>query len=303
MIRMASPRSTGSLGRHGRHLVVAGIALVCGVAVALALTQREGGVTSPTASVRSAPRVPQVRLPTRQAMTSAPSTARPAPAPHHSEQQPPLAPFHHRFPVVMPSTDSRVPERPVPATPAAAFETSLGACCSEGRHGRPIDAIVVHTTEIPDDPGIRDLVGLAHFFERSTLGAHVADDAEGNTIRMVDDSLMAYHSTYWNVTTLGIEQMGFSVFSRSQWLARPAQLETTAHWIAHWARRYRIPIRRCVVDGISYNRRDRVISGRFVRRGICSHAQLDPRNRDDPGRGYPWDVVLSQARAIARAAI
>ena len=118
---------------------------------------------------------------------------------------------------------------------------------------------------------------------------------------MVADDRMAYHATYWNATTIAIEQMGFSDLSPATWLARRAQLDATAGWIATWARRYRIPIRRCVVTGIRYNRDRRVVAGTIVRRGVCSHSQLDPRNRDDPGPGYPWNVVLSKARARAAA--
>jgi N-acetyl-anhydromuramyl-L-alanine amidase AmpD len=161
---------------------------------------------------------------------------------------------------------------------------------------------VLHATESPEQPGSSDLLGLARYFRRAGLASHVADDAKGSSIRLVGDDRLAYHATFWNDVSVGIEQVGFSSFTRAQWLARPAQLATTARWVAYWARRYRIPIRRCAVTGLRYDRNDRVSAGTMVRRGVCSHAQLDPRNRDDPGRGYPWDVVLARARAIANRA-
>jgi N-acetyl-anhydromuramyl-L-alanine amidase AmpD len=191
----------------------------------------------------------------------------------------------------------------VPSAPNADVVTPLGRCCSERRRaGSPIDAIVLHSTESADEPGLGDLHRVARLLERSERGVHVANDLEGNSSRVVADARMAYHATYWNATTLGIEQIGFAKFSRADWLASEAQLESTARWIAHWARRYRIPIRRCAVAGIRYNRRKRVVAGQIVRRGICSHGELDPRNRSDPGSRYPWAEVLARVRAIARAA-
>ena len=208
------------------------------------------------------------------------------------------------FPRVRPSSDPLPPRGPVPAPPELALLTTLGECCSDSRRGARIDAIVIHTTDSADEPGDADLRRLFRFFLRTGLATHVANDAEGNSIRLVPDALLAYHATYWNVSTVGIEQVGDDIFTRARWFTRRPQLDTTARWIAYWARRYRVPIRRCVVSGIGYNRRrkGRVIAGRIDRRGVCSHAQLDPRNRKDPGRGYPWDYVLAKAREIARAA-
>lgn len=206
------------------------------------------------------------------------------------------------YPRVKPSSDPPAPELPVPPMPEAVVTDFLGECCSEARAGAPIDAIVLHTTEFRDRRGAADLLRLARFFRGADVGAHVGNDARGNSIRLVPDAWMVYHATYWNVGTLGIEQTGFASFSRRDWLERPAQFESTARWIAHWARQYRIPIRRCRLAGIRYNRNKRVVAGRIVRRGVCSHAQVDPRNRDDPGRGYPWDYVLGLARTYAERA-
>ncbi|MGI8593052.1 MAG: N-acetylmuramoyl-L-alanine amidase [Solirubrobacteraceae bacterium] len=206
------------------------------------------------------------------------------------------------LPRARPSADRPAPPGPVPAPPALAFQASLGDCCSEPRGGLPVDAIVLHATELPNEPGIRDLRRLARFFAKSSLATQAANDAAGNSSRMVADDRLAYHATYWNTTTVGIEQMGYSSFTSLQWTARRAQLESTARWVAYWARSYRIPIRRCQVAGIRYNTRKRVVAGEIVKRGVCSHAQLDPRNRDDPGPGYPWRFVLARARAVAGAA-
>jgi len=189
----------------------------------------------------------------------------------------------------------------VPLAPEAGLQILPARCCSEDRRGRQVDAIVLHSTEMADKTGFRDLAGLTRFFARVRRSSHVANDGEGHSSRMVDDGRLAYHATYWNVSTVGLEQMGFSAFTGKDWLSRPIQLESTARWIAHWAALHRIPIRRCEVAGLRYNRRKRVVAGQITRRGVCSHAQLDPRNRRDPGAGYPWDAVLRRARQVAAA--
>jgi hypothetical protein len=200
------------------------------------------------------------------------------------------------------SPDPLPPQGPVPPAPDAGDQTLPGDCCSEPRRGRQIDAIVLHSTETPDRPGFAELAKLARYFVHARKSSHVATDGEGYSSRMVADGRIAYHATYWNVSTLGIEQVGYAAFGDEAWLARPVQLEATARWVAHWAAMYRIPIRRCEVTGLRYNRNRRVVAGEIVRRGICTHGQVDPRNRSDPGAGYPFDAVLARARAIVAAA-
>ena len=249
------------------------------------------------------------------ARTTTPATT-PAPAPQAPTPPAipprgdagPLPPIERGAPVktlprVPASLDPLAPPGPVPDEPRTSVLAPLGKCCSEPRGAAPIDAIVIHVTESPDRPGTADLTKLARFLAGRGLAAHAADDAEGNSSRMVADDRLAYHATYWNQGTVGIEQVAYADLGREQWLSqRRAQLDTTAAWIAYWARQYRIPIRRCEVDGLRYNRRKRVVAGTIVKRGVCSHAELDPRNRDDPGPGYPWDYVLAKAREIASRA-
>jgi hypothetical protein len=206
------------------------------------------------------------------------------------------------LPKVAPSPDRLAPRTAVPPPPDAADQHLPPNCCSESRRGRRVDAIVVHTTESADSRGFGELARLARYFVRVRRSAHVAVDGEGYSSRMVDDARSAYHASYWNVGTLGIEQVGYASFDIDAWAKRPVQLEAAARWIAHWAARHRIPIERCEVAGLRYNRNRRVVAGAIVRRGICTHDQVDPRNRDDPGAGYPLDAVLRRARAVAAAA-
>lgn len=205
-----------------------------------------------------------------------------------------------RYPRAQPSNDALAPRGPAPPEPASSLAANLSRCCSEPRGRSPIDAIVIHVTETDDRPGTGDLGRLARLLRRKGLATQAADDAEGNSVRLVPDFRLAYHATYWNATTVGVEQVAYATLNRADWLLRRRrQLDATAAWVAHWARLYRIPIQRCAVSGLRYNKRKRVVAGTMVRRGVCGHAQLDPRNRDDPGSRYPWDYVLSKAQEIA----
>jgi hypothetical protein len=237
-----------------------------------------GFTTTPATS----PPEPPAAVPTLPPETPAPPRRRPRRPPPRAGTSP----------------DPLPAQGPVPPAPDAGDQRLPASCCSEPRNGRQVDAIVVHTTETPDRRGYGELTKLARYFVKSRKSAHVTTDGEGYSSRMVDDDRLAYHATYWNVSTLGIEQVGYAAFGDEAWFARPVQLEASAQWIAHWAAKFRIPIRRCEVVGLRYNRRKRVVAGIITRRGICTHGQLDPRNRSDPGRGYPFDVVLERAREI-----
>jgi N-acetylmuramoyl-L-alanine amidase len=278
---------------RGRALAAAAAVYLVAVVVVIATTS--GGDARPDAADQPATTPVQ------------PAPTVPTPAPPRGDAAP-LPPVDRTAPVktlprVPASLDPPAPELPVPAAPATSVLAPLGKCCSAPREGAPIDAIVVHVTESNDRPGTTDLSKLARFLAGRGLAAHAANDAEGNSSRMVADDRLAYHATYWNRATVGIEQVAYADVPRDRWLReRRPQLDSTAAWIAYWAREYRIPIRRCVVTGLRYNRRKRVIAGTIVKRGVCSHAELDPRNRDDPGPGYPWGYVLAKARQIASRA-
>jgi len=157
----------------------------------------------------------------------------------------------------------------------------------------PIRYIILHTTEgwdysAPRDRGLR---AALFYFHANTRGVsvHITIDRYGQSGRSVPDALKAFHARDDNTYSLGIEQIGYAAYTRAQWLARKPQLDATAAWIAYWSAKYKIPIRLCVATGY----------GRVTTPGVCSHGQVEPCCRTDPGRGYPWDYVLARARSLA----
>ncbi len=169
------------------------------------------------------------------------------------------------------------------------------------REGSRPSLIVLHTTSDPrsrsqpvhDRPGIKDLRRLGAWFDdpRTQVSSHVANDAEGNDARYVRDARKAWTQRAYNGAGLSIEQIGSAGFDRHKWLVeREAQLGNTAKWIAHWHRRWGIPIRRARESG-----------GIVTRSGVATHNQLGRAGggHHDPGPGYPFKRVLRMARSIA----
>lgn len=171
------------------------------------------------------------------------------------------------------------------------------------RDGARPSLIVLHTTTDPDgggpffwdEPGLKDLRRLGAWFANpdSAVSSHVANDKGGHDARYVRDGRKAWTEVAFNSVSLSIEQIGTDAYSRGTWLTqRAAQLRNTAKWIAHWHRRWGIPIHRAKVSGST-----------VIRPGVATHAQLGSPGggHNDPGPGYPLGHVLVRARSLAAA--
>jgi hypothetical protein len=157
---------------------------------------------------------------------------------------------------------------------------------------RPV-LIPLHTTEGSNHPGITDLEGLASLFDTtgSQASSTVANDGEGNDARFCRDEDKPWTQAAVNRWSLSIEQIGFASTTRAQWFAKYShQLANTARWIAHWHRKWGIPIRRGFAP-----------AGIPIRSGVVSHKQLGipGGGHTDPGPGYPFKYVLLLARYFA----
>jgi hypothetical protein len=148
------------------------------------------------------------------------------------------------------------------------------------RRGLKPRIIVLHTTEGHNRPGLTDLQGLVRFFDSpaSQASSHVANDAEGNDARMVPDEAKAWTQAAFNAVALSIEQIGFA--SQTTW--PDAQLRNTASWVAHWSKRWDIPLVRSTA------------------RGVCQHVDLGAAGggHHDCGGAYPFDRVIALAREL-----
>jgi len=160
-------------------------------------------------------------------------------------------------------------------------EITANVVNQSSRRGLKPRIIVLHTTEGHNRPGLSDLRGLVSFFDnpRSQVSSHVANDAEGNDARIVPDEAKAFTQAAFNSVALSIEQIGFA----SQKEFPQAQLENTARWIAHWSKKWGIPIKHSTTSG------------------VCQHRDLGAAGGGhvDCGPNYPLGKVLSMARSMA----
>ena len=142
--------------------------------------------------------------------------------------------------------------------------------------------IVMHDTEGANIHGVRDLVGLGNLFAPRSFSAscHVGVDDDGHSGRYVRDKDAAWHVENFNLSSLGIEQIGFA---RQRRWSRKERREA-ARWIAQWSHEYGIPIRHSVAHG------------------VCRHSDLGAAGggHSDPGPGYPLRRTLAWALVIRK---
>ena len=169
------------------------------------------------------------------------------------------------------------------------------------RNGKKPRVIVIHTTDGP----YTSLDGLFKDMKKRGLSVQAANLASGKSARMVSDSYSAQHATWWNESSVGIEQNGYaSKISKSEWLgSRRKQLNNTAACVAYWSQQFDIPLNtggaRCKTSGIKYNSKGIPTAGTAL--GVCAHGPVLQKNKNDPGSSYPWDEMINQAKDYVAA--
>jgi hypothetical protein len=148
--------------------------------------------------------------------------------------------------------------------------------------------IVLHSTESTNIPGsASDLAAVAGWFDNpgADASSHVITDSDGHSARCVADKMKAWSCVNFNAPSLNVEQIGHA--SQGAWV--DAELDETARWIAHWHRKFNIPIKRGKVSGIN-----------VVDAGVVMHSELGVAGggHTDPGTHYPLGEVLKRATAI-----
>lgn len=156
------------------------------------------------------------------------------------------------------------------------------------REASTVKWLGVHTAE-----GAKDELGLGNFFRNNGGGSSNAGiGQDGGYASYVNYADTAWTNPPLNEESDTVELCAFARWTREEWLARPALLDTLGRWLA-W---------RCAVRGIPVV----LLSAddlRAGKSGIVMHRTVnDVYKRSshwDPGYNLPWDVVMGIAQGSA----
>lgn len=117
--------------------------------------------------------------------------------------------------------------------------------------------------------------------------------------------MVAWPNTAWtqgnaNPYAVGLECAGYAHFTPAQWLTPEGlkQLENLAQeWAYYWQLEAsvgnKIPFRWLTTPEVRA-----VMAGNRSIKGFCTHAQIDPTSRTDPGPNFPYKQLLTRIEQI-----
>jgi hypothetical protein len=119
-------------------------------------------------------------------------------------------------------------------------------------------------------------------------------------VRMIPWPNSAWTQGIANRIAVGLECAGYARFSKADWLTSEGlkQLENLAHeWVYYWRLEKdagnTIPLRWLTTAEVQ-----KVLAGNKSIKGFCTHAQIDPNSRTDPGPNFPYAQLLKRIGEI-----
>jgi N-acetyl-anhydromuramyl-L-alanine amidase AmpD len=170
---------------------------------------------------------------------------------------------------------------------------------------KEIDTIVIHTTEGTYNPALSFEENHANVYRGTVkyfkdpdrkVSAHFVLGPKGELTRMVEEKDIAWHATYYNARSIGIECAGWSG-RKETWT--PELLDALAGLVATLSKKYSIePVH---PEGTALT-----TGGFFTGKGIIGHYQVQTpgsqavkqySERTDPGPHFPWPEFIERVRA------
>ena len=168
--------------------------------------------------------------------------------------------------------------------PAVKWDASPNYSASSRESSYNIDAVVIHTTE-------GSYSGAISWFNNPAAGvsAHYVISSTGEITQMVADDDIAWHATYYNSRSIGIECAGYAG-KASTWT--PALLDSLTKLVAWLCQEYDVPA--VHPSGNAYDYSD----DKYKATGLVAHGQIQPWNRTDPGAYFPWSSFVEDVNAL-----
>lgn len=123
-------------------------------------------------------------------------------------------------------------------------------------------------------------------------------------VRQIPWYLGAWTQGLANGFAIGVEIAGYAGFTEDQWLTPEGlkQLENLAHeWVYYWrieeSQGNHIELR-----WLSTREVQAVMNGDRTIKGFCTHGQIEPATRWDPGPNFPYDRLMNRIKALVNGA-
>lgn len=169
-----------------------------------------------------------------------------------------------------------------PAQPAIIWDPSPNY--TSGRSGTTIDSIVIHTTE-------GSYAGAVSWLKNPSAGAsaHYVIKEDGSEIKqLVANSNQAWHATYYNSRSIGIECAGFANQASTWTQGILPKLYDLVAWLC-----YTYNVQAVHPSGTAGSSSAQPYTGV----GLVGHYQIQPWNRSDPGPHFDWNAFVAQVNA------
>lgn len=166
-----------------------------------------------------------------------------------------------------------------------------------GVSGLPTQLMVIHSGECPLKPGFaQSLTNWGNIPENQggpQASWHWFSDPIA-IVSMVDPMLAAWHASEANPMSEGFEQAGYARFSRDEWLTDDGHksIDNLAWILAQRMRANDIPHRWLTTEEVTAV----TTYGNRSLKGLCTHRQIDPDTRYDPGDNFPYDYLDERIR-------
>lgn len=148
---------------------------------------------------------------------------------------------------------------------------------------QPVDSIVIHTTETTFAHTLQIFQDTA-----SQVSAHFVIAPNGEIIQLVDTASRAWHATYYNSRSIGIEMVGYAN-EQATW--NDDNLHSLVNLLAWLVTAYDVPLIHPTGNAYDFT------NDEFDEPGLVAHGQVQPWNRTDPGPYFPWSQVLASTQA------